>query len=236
MALIKNGKKIKPKKKVTAKIVLSRIFVFLVLIIVPVYLLSLIKVFLEGGERLPERTICAVIIMPAEENVEDGQNHFLNAINTAIDLKEKRMTKYLIFTGFKGHFSDLEIAAIRQQVFKSTNVLVTGQDLIFTRPMRDYEDMAVSIEQIMNQYNLDTANLVNSSYYMAKTMLYFKRVDRKLRNNFIFKGMPYIISEEQKRRARDWWYIYREALYYIYYFLFEHPGGRSRVPGAPNVS
>ena len=221
MALIKDGKEVKPKKKVTAKILVSRIFVLLVLIIVPVYLLSLIKVFLEGGERNPEWAMCAVIIMPGDEGAGGSSDYFLNAVNTAALLKERRHANYLIFTGFEGHFSEREITAIREHMFKTTRAIVTAEDLIFTRPMKDYEDMAVSVQELMKQYYLDNAALVNNSYYMAKTMLYFKRVDQKLGNNFRYKGLPFMMSDQEKRNAKDWWYIYREALNYIYYFLFE---------------
>jgi hypothetical protein len=227
MVLLKDGKKVKPKKKMTAKIVISRIFVITVLIVVPVYLVGLIKVFFEGGERQTEKTDCAVIIMPETDEGETSLGHFEHAIDTAIHIKEKRAVKFLIFTGFEGHFSEAEVGAINDALFTTPSVLILPHEVTFTPPMKDYEEMAETVENYMVDNYLSSAMVVNNSYYMAKTLLYFRRVDDQLGNDLILKGFPYLVPETERKQAKDWWYIYREALYYIYYFVFEHPGKKT---------
>jgi hypothetical protein len=238
VVLVKEGKKIKPKKEMTAKILLSRIFVVTVLIVVPLYLVSLIKVFFEGGERQPDKTekaACAIIIMPEERPAEATGDHFSHAVDTAVLLKQKQVADLLIFTGFEGYFSEGQVEEIREKVLGARAALILQHEIMFTRPMKGYEDLAVSLETYMAENDLVSATLVNNSYYMAKTVLYFKRVDNKLGHDLMFRGFPYIVPEEEKKQAKDWWYIYREALYYIYYFIFEHPGGQSGMYGSPDV-
>jgi len=227
MALLKDGQKVKVKKKMLAKITMVRISVVIILIIIPIYLASLIKVFFEGGDRLPEKTSCAVVVMPDYGTGGKPSFYFEKAIETVIFLKDKRMVKEIIFTGLKGQFDAKAVAAIREKLENTPVRELYPEELIFVDPAEDYEQMALSVEKVMNERKLYSANIVNISYYMGRTMLYFRRVNEQKGTNLIFKRFPVMVEEQYKKEAKDWWYIYREALSYIYYYLFARPGGES---------
>ena len=227
MPLIKDGEKVKVKKKMLAKITMVRISVMIILIIIPIYLAGLIKVFFEGRDRLPLKTSCAVVIMPDYGTGSKPSFYFSRAIETAIFLKNKSMVKEIIFTGIKGQFDARAVAAIRKKLDSTPVKELYPYQLTFIDPVEDYEQMALSIQKKMNEKKLFSANLVNTSYYMGKTMLYFRRANEQEGGLLTFKGFPVIVDEEQKREAKDWWYIYREALYYIYYYLFARPGAEA---------
>ena len=227
MPLVKDGKEIKVKKKMLAKITVVRISVLVILIIIPIYLLGLIKVFYEGGDRLPEKTSCAVVIMPDYGTGAKPSFYFEKAVETAIHLKDKAMVGSIIFTGCEGRFGDKETAAVREKLETTPVRDLYPEDLVFTKPMKDYEEMALTIESTMAKNNMYSASLIDISYYMAKTMLYFERANKQTDSSLTFKGYPLIVDERYKKEAEDWWYIYREALYYIYYYLFAQPGKES---------
>jgi len=218
MSVIVRGREIKPKRKVTVQIAITKFISIVMLIVIPIYLFSLGYVFYQGRIRLNAKGDCLVLVVPPLTPTGDISPVVLQRAEGAIELyrRNRRKMRGIIVTGFEGNFDEKVVSAVDLKIRKE---YIDPREVVYTRQMENLDDMAMEVVRLMKEKKLGSGVIIAKYCSLAKMLLVFKRASSVVQADIDFEGFP--IEEEGTAKGDE--NIFFEALRFIFLALTDFP-------------
>ena len=216
MSVIVHGKQVRPRKRITLQMFLTKVTGVILGILIPVFLASFLYVFYCGRERLTARADCAIVVAPPLTSSGRVSEILAERARLATKLFREQRVRGIIVTGLKGQFTDDALLVVQRKVMDER---VSQGAVIYTVEMKDLEELAIHCNRLMEKKLYDRAVVIATAPLLARTTLLMTRASDALRYDKRFEGYP-VPGEPKVEGDRS---ILSETFRFIPTFLTDFP-------------